>query len=205
MQVESENDPRAEPVDGANLASWTADIPFQDPPSDRAGSAGSTMNGHPSGPGMPEGQITQRSGRFGPIQFTSVVYRSSTPQAGGGTTQRTTTRTTQPGMATGPGTPHEHTMNPVFQNFQELLRDIMGGGGRTPDSPADTSQPGQAQPQPGGGGGGPPPGFPFGSPGGDDFPPLMGAHITYTSQGPLFPRDANNPQPQAHPVEDLPG
>ncbi|KAI9885732.1 MAG: kinetochore-associated Ndc80 complex subunit spc24 [Watsoniomyces obsoletus] len=211
--VESDNDPRTEQINDADMASWTTGIPgFPDPSSDRPGSSSNPMNGIPTPPGMPEGQFTQRTGRFGPIQYTSVVYRSGTPQAGpvsASTSRRstTTTRTTQTGIP--PGTAHEDVpMDPVFQNFRELLRNIIGGD-RPGDSPSDDRpQPGNQtqQPQPGGPGvAGLPPGFPFGPPiGGEAFPPMMGAHITYTSPSPLFPRDANTAQPQAHPVQDLP-
>ena len=125
----------------------------------------------------------------GSVRYTSVIYRTAPP-------------TNEPPQPT--QEPRDTGAHSPFPDFQQMMQSLMGGprGDPSPDhtagtalhSPLSSDQPGSSH---------------FGLP---DEPSagrrsfqVLGTRTTYVPNVRLAPRDANNAQPQAQPVDGLAG
>lgn len=141
------------------------------------------------GPGTVEEHVTQHTGPGGSVQFTRVVIRSDSPR---GTRNR----------------PND-SRSPIFDSFQRMMQNIMGAEGANPSDQqrSGPQSPSNERENPFGQtpGGTDHPRRPPPSSGDGHLPPVIGGRITFSTNGNLWPRDANNPQPPNQPVDDLPG
>lgn len=134
-------------------------------------------------PGTFEEHVTRHTSPGGSVQVTRVVIRSDSPR---GTRDRP-----------------DDSRSPIFDSFQRMMQNIMGT--ERPNS-SDQQRSGSSNEHE----------HPNGSPpGGAEHPrqllsgdgplPFIGGRITFSTNGNLWPRDANSPQPPNQPVDDLPG